>query len=114
MSVLPPLGDFYVRNWNGIEWRLTGGPGTKVIPAQNDGPFLAYPTPGQFISEAGEALWRSPCGHGFDSFQVFRDFDSVTGKSVAVVCCPICTVTLHYIEPYEEWTNVNSYPILVG
>jgi hypothetical protein len=114
VSVLPPLGDFYIKNYNGVAWRLTAGPGTKVIPAQNDGPFLAYPVPGQFFAEVGEALWRGPCGHGWDSFHVFRDFDSATHKSVAVVCCPVCSVTLHYIEPYEEWTNVNSFPIIVG
>lgn len=114
MSALPPLGAFYIQNYNGIHWTQPGGPGTKVFPAQNDGPFLAYPTPGQWISEVGEALWHSPCQHGFDVFMVFRDFDSATGKSVAVVACPICSLVLHYISPYEEWTNPNSYPILVG
>lgn len=114
MSVLPPLGSFYIPNYNGIAWTQPGGPNTKVFPAQNDGPFLQYPTPGQFISEAGEALWRGPCGHGWDTFQIWKDFDDLTGQSVAIVACPICSISLHYVEPYEAIFDVSQFPIVVG
>jgi hypothetical protein len=84
-----------------------------VYPTQNDGPFLQFPVPGQFISEAGEALWRAGCGHGFDDWQVFKDYDDSTGKSAAIQCCPICTFIVAIIEPYELIFNVMQYPILV-
>ena len=113
MSVLPPLGALYIPKWNNIAWSQPGGVGTKVFPAQNDGPWLQFPVPGQFISEAGEALWRAGCGHGFDEFQVFRDYDSNTSKSAAIQTCPICTFIVAIIEPYELFRDPLQYPILV-
>lgn len=110
---LPPIGNLYDPHWNHIDWSQPGGTGTKVFPAQNDGPFLDYPVPGQFIAEAGEALWRAGCGHGFDDFQVFRDYDDVTSMSAAIQCCPICTFIVAIIEPYELISDVRQYPILV-
>ena len=108
------VGTLYIPNYNHIAWTQPGGTGTTVYPQQGDGPFLAYPVPGQFISEAGESLWRAGCGHGFDVWLVFRDYDSSTSSSVAVVCCPLCTYIMQLIEPYELWTNPVEYPILVG
>ena len=85
-----------------------------MYPQQNNGPFLAYPVPGQFFEEAGEALWRSGCGHGWDCIQVFRDYDSDTDMSVAILACPICTFIINYVEPYERVDDVIQYPILIG
>jgi len=114
MSVLPPIGALYYPNYHNIAWSQPGGTGTKVFPAQNDGPMTAYPVPGQFIIEAGEALWRAGCGHGFDEFQVFRDYDDVTMKSAAIQCCPICSYIVAILEPYEVIDDVLQHPILVG
>ena len=114
MSVLPVIGDFYIANYHGIAWRLTAGPGSPVIPTLGDGPMTQYPVPGQTLAPTGQALWRGSCGHGWDTFLVQRDFDSATGKSVAVIMCPICSVTLHYVEPYEAIYDPLQFPIIVG
>ncbi len=113
MSVLPPLGALYIPNWNNIAWSQPNGVGTKVFPAQQSGPFLQFPVPGQFFDEPGEALWRAGCQHGFDAFQVFRDYDDSTGMSAAIQTCPICTFIVAVIEPYERIFDVLQYPILV-
>ena len=107
------VGSLYIPNWNNIAWSQPGGVGTQVFPAQNDGPFLAYPVPGQYFSEAGEALWRSGCGHGWDSMQIFKDYDTVTEMSAAILCCPICTYLINVIEPYEEIENPITHWILI-
>lgn len=109
----PPVGSLYIPNWNNIPWNQPGGVGTKVFPTQNDGPFAAYPVPGQWISEAGEALWRAGCGHGFDCAQIFRDYDDCTGQSAAIQCCPICTYIIRSYEPYEVIFS-QQFPILVS
>jgi hypothetical protein len=103
----------YNPKWNNIAWTQPGGVGTQVFPAQNNGPFTNYPVPGQFFGESGQALWRAGCQHGFDDFQVFRDYDSSTSMSAAIQCCPICTFIIAIIEPYENIFSVTMYPILV-
>ena len=114
MSVLPTLGTFYIKNYNGIAWTQPGGPNTVVYPQQDNGPFTAYPVPGQFFAESGQALWRGPCGHGWDSFQIWFDYDDSTHMSVAIVACPICSITLNYIEPASRAYDVMQFPIIVG
>ena len=112
------IGQLYIPNYHGIAWSQPSGPGTKVLPAQADGPWTAFPVPGQFISEAGESLWRAGCGHGFDTFLIFRDYDSVTSSSAAVCVCPLCTYLIQLIEPYEDATTSvlswTQHPIIVG
>ena len=112
MSVLSPLGALYIPKWNNIAWSQPGGVGTKVFPQENSGSF-GYPVPGIRMEEAGQALWISGCSHGFDCLQVFRDYDSNTQKSVAVLTCPVCTFILNYVEPYEAIEDVLQYPILI-
>ena len=113
MASLPPIGSLYISDWNGIAWSQPGGVGTKVFPTLGDGPFTAYPVPGQFYSPSSQALWILPCGHGVDFPMAFRDYDNVNQSSVCVLCCSICTYILKYIEPYENIDNVLSYPILI-
>lgn len=112
MSVLPPIGTLYHKNYNGIAWSQPGGPNTTVFPQQNDGQFAGYPILGNIISEAGESLWHSPCGHGWDCMLVERDFDDSTHKSVAVYQCPICSLILQYVEPFEDIYSFNM-PYLI-
>lgn len=108
------VGSLYIDNFNNIAWTQPGGSGTTVYPQQNDGVMTTYPVPGQWISEAGEALWRAGCGHGFDAFMVWKDRDDTENLSAAVVCCPLCSYIIRVIEPYELWTDPILYPILVG
>ena len=118
MSVLT-VGTLYKSNFNGIAWSQPGGSGTTVFPQQNTGPFWlqpgkTYPVIGPNFAEAGQALWRAGCNHGFNTFQSFRDFDSATGKSAAVVCCPICSYIVQLLEPYELLDNYLQVPIVIG
>jgi hypothetical protein len=75
---------------------------------------MAFPVPGQFISEAGEALWRAGCGHGYDSVQIFMGYDSVSKQNAAIIACPICTYVIQIIIPYAAISNVLQYPIIVS
>ena len=71
------------------------------------------PVPGQVIDEVGMSLWHFGCGHGADLPRIFKDYDTGTGLSAAVVCCPICSYIQKLIEPYTEIDNVTSYPIII-
>ena len=108
------VGTLYDPKWSGIAWSQPGGPNTTVYPQQNNGPFTDYPVVGQVFAESGMGLWRGPCGHGWDCFLVQRDYDPSTGESVAVICCPLCSLILNLIEPYESWVDPLTHPILVG
>lgn len=112
-SCTPAIGSLYYPRWNNIAWSQPGGVGTEVFPQQNNGPFTAYPVPGQFFGESSQALWRAGCGHGFDAFEVFRDFNVCTNQSCAIQTCPICTFIVNVISPYEAIFDVIQFPILV-
>lgn len=108
------VGTIYIPNYNNIPWTQPLGPGTAVLPPQNNGPFTNYPIPGIIFGEAALALWHLGCGHGIDVFRVFRDYDSGTKMSCAVVCCSICSFISSLKEPYEIIFDPNQYPILVS
>lgn len=109
------LGALYQTNYHNIAWYQPGGPGTVVSPQQADGtPFSAYPVPGQIFVEAGSALWRAGCGHGFDCFRIQRDFDTVTGLSAALILCPVCSYIINVLEPYESAYDTMRHPIIIG
>src|SRR5579872_948859 len=91
-------------NWNNIAWTQPGGKGTAVFPAQTNGPFTAYPVPGQVIDDLGQALWLFGCGHGVDVIRVFKDFDPTTGLSAACICCSVCSYIQYLVEPAEDAT----------
>lgn len=118
MSVLT-VGSLYIENYGGTRWSQPGGVGSVVFPQQNSG-FGYYQQPGKTfplisspINEQGQALWISPCGHGFDTLQVFRDFDSSTNMSAAVLTCPLCSFLIRLLEPYELVSNYLTNPILI-
>ena len=110
------VGTLYQKNRNGIAWSQPLGPGTAVYPQEAnyiyDPPQNPIP-PGTFFSESS-GLWFAGCGHNFDDFWVFRDYDDITSSSVAIVACPLCSFIIQLIEPYEKWTDVNQFPIIVG
>ena len=107
------IGSLYQPKWNGIAWSQPGGPSTTVYPQQNNGPFTAYPVPGQFFGESSQALWRAGCGHGFDEFLIFRDYDEGLQMSAALQCCSICTYIVREYNPFEIIFEVPQYSILV-
>jgi hypothetical protein len=107
------VGALYIPNYQGIGWQQIGGIGGKVLPTLGDGPFTAYPVPGQWYGPSGQALWLSGCGHGYDTIQVFRDWDATCQISAALLCCPDCSYINAVIEPYEEIYNYISMPILI-
>lgn len=107
-----PIGALYIPNYHNIPWTQPGGVGTTVFPQQNTSPF-GYPIPGVNMQEPGQGLWTAGCGHWFDEFVVFRDFDNTNHSSMAVQCCPLCTFIRNIIEPYEQIDNIIKYPILV-
>jgi hypothetical protein len=108
----PAIGSLLYPNWNNISWSQPV-PGGTVYPQQNNGPFTAYPVPGQFFAEAGEALWRSGCGHGWDCMGVERGFDSCAGTSIAIYFCPICSYVVNIVTPYEAIYDPVAYAILI-
>lgn len=108
------IGLQYDPHWLNIPWTQPGGKGTQVFPAQaNNAPMTSFPVPGQVINEVGMSLWIFGCGHGADEPRIFRDFDSGTGLSCAIVACPICTYIMRLIEPYETYTNPITNPIVI-
>lgn len=113
MSVLV-VGGLYITDYQGTPWSQPGGIGTQVLPTLGDGPMTSYPVPGQFLMPSAQAIWHPGCGHGCDEWQIFRDFDSDTDMSVAVVTCPICSYVVQLIEPYEEIENYFRFPIIIG
>jgi hypothetical protein len=107
------IGSIYSPDFHGIPWSQPGGTGTQVFPQQQiNVPWKNYPVAGQFFSE-NTGLWTAGCGHWFDYPAIFRDFDSATSMSAAVVCCPLCTFLIRLIEPYEQYTNPLTNPIVV-
>jgi hypothetical protein len=112
------IGSLYQPNYNGIHWTQPGGQGTQVFPAQADGqPFVNYPVPGQIFIEAGSALWRAGCAHGFDCVRLVKDYDPTTGKHCCLVLCPICSYIINLIEPFDDAIISNAmttkYPIAI-
>lgn len=117
MSVLT-VGALYIPNYNGIAWSQPGGVGTTVFPQQNTGQFWnqpgkTFPLLGPPFAEAGQALWISACGHGWDSMWIARDFDSTTNMSAAVCCCPLCSFIVRLLEPYTLLQNYLQVPIVI-
>lgn len=106
------IGSLYIKNNNGIAWSQPGGPGTTVYPQQNDGSF-GYP--GNFIlmQEQGSGLWVSGCSHWWDCMSVYKDYDTVSQKSAAIFCCPLCGYLIRVVEPYELIENPVQYAILI-
>lgn len=104
MAVLT-IGSLYIPNYNNTPWSQPGGVGTTVFPQEKLGvTWEEYPVPGQTWFEGG-MLWSFGCGHWADFPVIFKDYDSNTSMSAAVICCPLCSYLNRLIEPYEEISN---------
>lgn len=95
------VGLQYDPTWNNVAWSQPGGPSTIVFPQQENSPWLNYPVPGQWFVEL-TGLWVSGCGHWQDFPLIIEDFDCTTGKSVALVCCSLCSYLNYVIEPFSS------------
>lgn len=93
------VGALYDPGFNNVEWSQPGGPNTPVFPAQVTGGFdLLSIKP--FNERTGQYI--GVCNHSFNECCVFRDIDTVTGLSVALLACPLCSCIQRTIEPYED------------
>jgi hypothetical protein len=110
------LGTLYIPNYHGIAWSQPGGPFTTVYPQEENAPYNPPQNPippGQFFCETGSALWIVGCGHGVDEPHVWRDFNTDTNTSCAVIGCNLCSFVQSILTPYEIFTDVMQYPILI-
>ena len=114
---LPVLGSLYLGfTRNGLPvWTQPGGIGTPVYPQAP----LVYPQVNEGFPQqvmAYEAQLVGFCGHWFNVPEVFKEYDSSTGKQAAIVCCPVCSGILLIVEPYEDWSSsfFMVYPVGLG
>lgn len=110
----PPVGTLYRPNFNNIPWSQPGGPGTQVFPAQQNGPFLNYPVPGQFFSEFS-GLFFVGCGHSVDYPKIFNDVGQIGGIVMVAVCCPLCSFIQYYtpLSFYYDLSSNSATPVTI-
>ncbi len=95
-------------------YKQVGGPGTKVIPTQQNGPWSAWPAQGSVPIVEYLPIWAPGCGHADSFWKIVREFDYNTNQSCALVLCSQCGYCQQSIEPFELWLNPNQYAIIVG
>ena len=106
------IGTLYIANYNNVPWTQPSGPGTTVFPQERNSVWTEYPVPGQLFSESS-GLWTVGCGHWVDYPAVFRDIDPCTGKTAAIIACPICSYIQYLIQPYEAFYDPISNAITI-
>jgi hypothetical protein len=111
--MLPEVGTLYNPSGDAIPGTLPplytqpGGPGTPVFPQPYDS------APGEFEPPLiATGMYSAGCGHIFNCNAVFKQFDIITQKDKAIICCPVCTYILA-IEDYDIFQNYIATPILV-
>ena len=112
-NTLPDIGSLYDPLWNGIPWSqpIPGGP---VFPAQQIGVEYEFePTPGSIIWSENSGLWVLGCGHWQNAMTIFQGWDAINNISAAILACSVCSYVQRIIEPYDEISNPNSYPIIL-
>jgi hypothetical protein len=110
---LPAIGSLAVANYGGVQWSQPGGVGTQVFPAEQTGPFLAYPVQGVLWAE-NSGLWSFPyCLHWANLPLIMRSYDPNTQMSAALICCPMCSCIARIQEPYESIENPLLFPIVI-
>ena len=112
LANLPAVGTLYNPHLNGIKWSQPGGPRTQVFPAQQNGPFLNYPVPGQTFSETS-GLFVAGCGHWIDAPRLFFDHDNMLGIDVVAVCCAVCSYVQYYTPRAQYFDLVNNPVTLI-
>jgi hypothetical protein len=94
------IGTFYIKpNGPNGYWTQPGGPGTTVFPQQvraNSDQLSIEP-----YSEL-TGTYMGSCNHSFNQCAVYTDWDYDTSMSVALICCPICSVVFRTIEPASD------------
>jgi len=99
---------------NGVPFYVQpDGPGTQVFPTQFNGPWLAYPIPGQIMNES-IPWWTPGCLHAIKFWKVIREWDYDTNQSVALITCEICTYVQNAYSPFEEWLDPVAHAIIVA
>lgn len=106
------VGAIYIAGFNNIPWSQPGGPLTPVLPQQitgNSDLFTTLP----YNELTGTYIGN--CGHSFDQTMIFRDFDFFSDeedKSVALICCPLCSTVQRVLAPYSAVLNPLQNAIL--
>jgi hypothetical protein len=104
------IGEFFVKpNGPNGYWSQPGGPGTTVFPQQvqaNSDQLVVTP----YCELTGTYI--GSCGHSFDQVALWRSHDYDTDSSVALICCPLCSVVFRTIEPFEDAVGGNSGALL--
>jgi len=102
VATVPQIGTLYKNPvQSGITvWVQPGGPGTLVYPQQSQG--------------QKSALYSLGCGHWVNTLEVFEEYDPDTGIQVALLCCPACSYIQQIISPYENYSNYEITPLVLG
>lgn len=91
-----------------------GGPGTQVFPAQPNGqPWPAWPAAGEMVYSFG-AWWQPQCLHYVSAWNVIREYDYDNSTSVALICCPVCSLVQTVYTPFEAWLDPIQHSIIVA
>jgi hypothetical protein len=109
---LPAIGSLAVANYGGVQWSQPGGVGTQVFPAEQTGPFTAYPVVGQLWAE-NSGLWQFGCQHSVNMPLILKAYDPVNEVEVALICCVMCSFLQRIISPYSAIRDPMQFPIVI-
>ena len=99
---------------NGLPvWSQPGGIGTPVLPApQQYSPenYMGY----QQNIMSYPALYSAGCQHFFNCYEIFEVLSPNDDHQVALVVCPQCGYIQEILDPYENFTNYETTPIIIA
>lgn len=99
---------------NGLKvWTQPGGQGTPVFP-QLPTQFPTINTGYPQVVMSYPALYVFGCLHPLNCAEIFEVYDPYIQEQVALVCCPMCSFIQQIITPYENYSNYEDTPIVVG
>jgi hypothetical protein len=93
------VGVQYDKKWNNVNWSQPGGPLTPVYPQEITGNSNLFTT--EAFNEL-TGVYMGNCNHSFNYCLVIQDWDYLTGMSVALICCSLCSCVQRTIEPFSE------------
>lgn len=111
---LPKVGTLYSPYGDAIPGTGTplytqpNGPGTPVVPQPYDSAAGQFEPPLLSIG-----MYSFGCGHFFNCPAVWKEFDVITEKDKALICCPVCTY-IQEIEDYDTYQDYIQTPIVVA
>jgi len=108
---LPEVGTLYIPFTPVLPYPFTqpGGAGTVVYPQAKDS------APGQFetpLTPSGQYVFG--CNHPMNCPRIWEVYDDVNDEQAALVCCPTCGFIQEIIEPYSQFQNYISTPIIIA